>query len=164
MESSRNQSRNGLILPATFLFAFLLTLIPMPDWTVWLRPAWVLMVLIYWVTVMPHRMNVGTAWIMGIFLDVLNGTLLGEHALAMTAAIYMAAKMHSRFRLFSLLQQGFSVMFIVFIYQFVLYCIQGFLGQLPSNWLFWSSPVTSLLLWPWLSSVIKSCRHPYRVI
>lgn len=165
MESSRiNQPHNWLVVPATFLVAFILTLLPLPDWTIWLRPAWVLMVLIYWIMATPHRVNVGTAWVMGIFLDVLNGTLLGEHALAMTLAAYIVARMHSRLRMFPLLQQSLCVMLIVFWYQFVIYCVQGFLGQIPSNWLFWASPFTSMLLWPWLFSIIKSCRGRYRAV
>ncbi len=164
MESSRTQTQNWLVVPVTFLVAFILTLLPMPDWTIWLRPSWVLMVLIYWMMILPHRINLGVAWIMGIFLDVLNGTLLGEHALAMTIATYVVARMHSRMRMFSLLQQSLCVMLIVFIYQFVLYCVQGFLGQTPHSWLFWSSPITSMLLWPWLFSIIKSSRRRYRVI
>lgn len=164
METSRSQSHNWLVAPATFLAAFILTLLPMPDWTVWLRPAWILMVLTYWIMMAPNHVNLGTAFIMGIFLDVLNGTLLGEHALAMTIAAYVVARMHSRMRMFSLLQQALCVMLIVFIYQFVLYCVQGFLGLLPTNWLFWSAPVTSMLLWPWLFGIIKSCRRRFRVV
>ena len=37
-----------LAIPVSFLIALILTLLPMPEWTVWLRPAWVMLVLIYW--------------------------------------------------------------------------------------------------------------------
>ncbi|EKD72430.1 MAG: hypothetical protein ACD_45C00678G0003 [uncultured bacterium] len=145
----------GLIIPMTFLVAFILTLLPMPDWAIWLRPAWVLMVLIYWAMMAPHQVNVGVAWLVGLFLDVLNGTLLGEHALAMTLAIYVVIKIHSRLRMWPLLQQGLSVFFLVLFYQFILFCVQGFLGQPPSSWLYWSSSLTSMLLWPWMFSIIR---------
>lgn len=157
--STMTQTRGGLVIPTTILIAFILTLLPMPDWTVWLRPAWVMMVIIYWVMVAPHRVNVGIAWLVGLFLDVLNGTLLGEHALAMTLVAYFVARMHSRLRMFPLLQQGFSVFILILIYQFVLFCVQGFLGQLPSTWLYWSSSVTSMLLWPWLFSMLRDWRR-----
>lgn len=157
--STMTQTRGGLVIPTTILIAFILTLLPMPDWTVWLRPAWVMMVIIYWVMVAPHRVNVGIAWLVGLFLDVLNGTLLGEHALAMTLVAYLVARMHSRLRMFPLLQQGFSVFILILIYQFVLFCIQGFLGQLPSTWLYWSSSATSMLLWPWLFSMLRDWRR-----
>jgi rod shape-determining protein MreD len=151
------------VISTTFLVALILTLLPMPDWTVWLRPSWVLLVLIYWLTVMPYRVNVGTAWFMGLCLDVLNGTLLGEHALAMTVVGFFAVRIHSRFRMFPLIQQGLFVFVFVLLYQFILYCIQGFLGDLPKTWLYWLSPLTSMVLWPWVFVIMHDCRRRFRV-
>ena len=165
MRSSRmNPSQSWIVAPISFIAAFILTLLPMPDWTVWLRPAWVLMVLSYWIMMVPHRVNIGIAWILGLFLDVLNGTLLGEHALAMVLAAYIVARMQSRMRMFPLLQQGLCIMLVVLIYQFVLFCVQGFIGQMPRTWLFWTPAITSMLLWPWLFSIIKSSRRRYRIV
>lgn len=144
-----------LVIPMTLMAAFILTLLPMPGWAVWLRPAWILMALIYWAMVAPDRVNVGVSWIVGIFLDVIEGTLLGEHALALTIVVYLVVRMHSRLRMFPLIQQGFSIFLLVLLYQFILFCIQGFLGALPSSWLYWSSSLTSMLLWPWVYSIMR---------
>lgn len=141
---------------ATFLFAFILTILPMPTWTVWLRPAWLVMVAIYWIMVAPHQVNIGIAWAIGIILDVLNGTLLGEHALAMTIVAFVVAKTYTQLRMFPLVQQGISIFVLVSLYQFVLYCVQGFIGQVPNTWLFWSPAVTSMILWPWVYSMIMN--------
>jgi rod shape-determining protein MreD len=143
------------IIPITFLIAFILTLLPMPEWAIWLKPAWILMVLIFWAMTEPERVNVGVAWLLGIFLDVLQGTLLGEHALALTVVIYLVIRMHRRLRMFPLLQQSISVFFLVLVYQFILFCIQGFLGELPNSWAYWASSVTSMFLWPWVSSIMR---------
>src|SRR3990167_916144 len=154
----------GWVIPITFLAAFILTLLPMPDWSIWLRPAWVLMVLIYWAMMAPHQVNMGAAWVIGVFLDVLNGTLLGEHALAMTIVVYGVVKMHSRLRMWPLMQQGLSIFMFVLLYQFVLFCVQSFLGQPPSSWIYWSSSVTSMLLWPWVFGIIRNCRRRFTVV
>ena len=124
-------AHDGFIIFFTIIIALILTLLPMPGWTAWLRPAWVLLALIYWSMDKPYRVNVGTAWIVGIILDVLNGTLLGEHALALTIVIYTVVRMHSRLQMFPLLQQGLSIFLLVLFYQFILYCVQGFIGELP---------------------------------
>src|SRR3990167_3131724 len=139
-----------LLIFLSICIALILTLLPMPDWTTWLRPAWVLMVLIYWAMMMPYRVGVGTAWTVGIFMDLLNGTLLGEHALALTIIIYFVARIAIRLRMYPLLQQGGSILGFVWLYQFILYCIQGFIGELPNSPLYWLSAVSSMLLWPWL--------------
>ncbi len=151
----------GVIL--TLVLALILTLLPMPDWTVWLRPAWVLLVLIYWVINAPSHVGVGIAWIMGIILDLLNGTLLGEHALALTMVIYLVVRWHMQLRMYPLLQQGLSILVFVFLYQFILYCVQGFIGQLPSSHLYWLSSVISMLLWPWLFVLMRDFRRWCRV-
>ncbi len=152
--------KNGFVIPFSFLIAFILTLLPMPGWAIWLRPAWILMILIYWTIAAPERVNVGIACIVGIFLDVLEGTLLGEHALALIVVIYLVTRMVSRLRMFPLLQQGFVIFLLVLLYQFILFCIQGFLGALPTSWLFWSCSLTSMLLWPWVCSILRSWAYP----
>lgn len=154
-------AHNGFIIFFTIIIALILTLLPMPGWTAWLRPAWVLLALIYWSMDKPDRVNVGTAWIAGIILDVLNGTLLGEHALALTIVIYTVVRMHSRLQMFPLLQQGLSIFLLVLFYQFILYCVQGFIGELPHGWLYWSSSVTSMLLWPWVYSIMSNCNRRF---
>ncbi len=156
------QTENWLIIPVTFLIAFILMLLPMPDWTAWLRPAWVLMVLIYWTMTAPHQVNLGIAWIVGVMMDLLNGTLLGEHALALTIVTYLVVRMHARLRMFPLLQQGLSVFLLVLLYQFILFCIQGFIGELPSSWLYWLSAMTSMVLWPWVFNMIRDGRRRFR--
>lgn len=148
---------------STLLIAIILALLPMPEWTAWLRPAWVLLVLMYWAMMVPNRVGVGVAWIVGLLLDLLYGTLLGEHALAFTAVIYFVSRLHIRLRMFPLLQQGFCVFLFVLLYQSILYCIQGFIGQLPASHLYWLSSVTSLILWPWLFVVMRDCRRWFNV-
>jgi len=157
------EAQNWFVVAGTLFIALILTLLPMPDWTVWLRPAWVLIVLIYWGIVAPHQVGIGVAWLMGIFLDVLNGTLLGEHALALTVVVFIVMRLHSQLRMFLVVQQGLWVFLFVLLYQFILYCIQGFLGQLPNSWLYWSSALTSMLLWPWVSTIMRDCRRRFRV-
>lgn len=154
---------NWTVIIITLLVALVLALLPMPDWTSWLRPAWVLMVLIYWAIALPSRVSVGIAWLMGLLIDLLNGTLLGEHALAFTVVVYFVTRIHIRLRLYPLLQQGLSVLFFVLLYQFIIYCIQGFIGQLPGSHLYWLSALTSTLLWPWLFVLMRDCRRWFKI-
>jgi rod shape-determining protein MreD len=147
-----------ITIATTLFVAVILALLPMPDWTMWLRPAWVLLVLIYWTMMTPSLVSVGVAWSMGLIMDLLNGTVFGEHALAYTIVIYLVNRLHMRLRMYPLLQQGFSIFIFVLLYQFILYCIQGFLGELPITHLYWLSSVTSMLLWPWLYVLMRDVR------
>lgn len=147
----------------TFVVALILAILPMPDWTVWLRPAWVLLILIYWSMMLPDRVNIGVAWLVGLIVDLLSGTLLGEHALAYTVVIYFVSRIYIRLRIAPLLQQSMSILFFILLYQLILYCIQGFIGELPNTHLYWLSAVTSMLLWPWLFILMRDVRRWFKV-
>src|SRR5687768_3880715 len=121
------------------LIALMISLLPMPSWAIWLQPAWVLMVLIYWTMTSPYRVGVGVAWMTGIIMDLLTGSVLGEHALAFTLVIYFVSKMAIRLNMYPMLQQGLTIFILVFLYQFTLFCIQGFIGELPQSQLYWLS-------------------------
>lgn len=154
---------SAFVITLTLVVGLILALMPMPDWTVWLRPAWILLILIYWAIYLPSQVNVGVAWLTGLLIDLLTGTLLGEHALAFTLIIYLVTRMHIRMRMYPLLQQGFIIFFFCSLYQFILYCIQGFIGQLPGSHLYWLSPIVSTLLWPWLFVLMRDCRRWFKL-
>jgi rod shape-determining protein MreD len=145
------------------MMALMLMLLPMPDWTVWLRPVWLLLVLIYWAMVMPYQVGVGVAWVVGIIEDLLTSSMLGEHALALSFVIYLVSSLHIRLKVSPLLQQSLMVLLFVLLYQFIIYCIQGFIGELPSSHLYWLSPLTSMLLWPWFFILMNDYRRWIRV-
>lgn len=155
--------RNWFVILTTLIIALVLASLPMPIWTIWLRPAWVLMVLMYWAIMMPQRVSVGLAWITGLLVDLLNGTLLGEHALAYTIVIYFVSRLNIRLKMCPPVQQGITVLIFLLLYQFILYCIQGFIGELPGSHLYWLSSLTSTLLWPWLFVLIRDCSRRFRI-
>lgn len=158
-----SNSHSGFIIFVSILIALILTLLPMPSWTIWMRPIWVFLVLAYWSMYLPYQVSVGIAWFVGIILDVLNGTLLGEHALALTIVIYVVVHMHSRLRMFGILQQSLSILLLALFYQTILYCVQGFIGALPQSKLYWSASFTSMLLWPWVYSILGSFRRRFKI-
>lgn len=154
---------NWFVIILSLIVALMLSLLPMPEWAVWARPAWVLMVLIFWAMTLPHRVGVLTAWFTGLTVDLLNGSLLGAHALAYVLVIYLVARMYTRLKMYPLMQQGFWVLFFVILYQFVMYCVQGFIGELPTSHLYWLSSLTTMLLWPWLFVLMRDCRRRFSV-
>ncbi len=155
MHAQTNEIRDWLRTLASFVFMLILTLLPMPHLILPIRPAWVLMILIFWSLILSGRVCITLAFILGLLLDVLNGTLLGEHAFALTAVVYGVAKLSNQMRMFTLFQQGIGVFVLVLIYQFILFCIQGFLGDLQDSWLYWLPALTSMLLWPWFFIIMK---------
>jgi len=155
LEMPLNELRAWLMVVFSLSIALLLTLMPMPDGLSFFRPAWVLLILTFWALVLPGRASITLAWVVGLCLDVLNGSLLGEHALALTSVVYFAARLCNQLRMFTLLQQGAAIFFMVLGYQFILFCIQGFLGDLNLGWNYWLTSISSTVLWPWVFMMMR---------
>jgi rod shape-determining protein MreD len=154
---------NWLVILATLFLAICLSLMPIPSWFAWMRPNFILMTLLFWTITLPDRINVSIAWLMGIISDLLTGTLLGEHALGFIITIYFADKMHTQLRMHPLLQQALSIGLFTLIYQLIIYCIQGMLGDLPQSDLYWLPTISSMLIWPWFAMLLKDCKRRFNV-
>ena len=136
---------------ATVVFTLIIAAIPLPEWGNALRPAWVPLVLIYWVIAMPHRVGVITGWCVGIMLDALNGAVLGQNALALAVVAYITYVLHLRIRLFPLWQQCISILVLVGIYQLVNIMIMRAVYISPWTLWYWTSVLVSALVWPLVS-------------
>ena len=84
------RQQNGWIIVVTVLLSVMLSIMPMPYSVSVFRPDWVLLVLIYWSIALPHRVNVGVAWLVGIFMDVLLGSVLGIQGAVFAVVVYLA--------------------------------------------------------------------------
>ena len=157
-------SRHGVwLIAATFLVALVLTALPMPAWAALWRPAWIALVLVYWCMAVPARTGVLVGWIMGLLLDVMSGTLLGQHALAMSVVAYIAHRTHRRVRVLPLWQQGISIFGLIFVYQSLVLWINGIQGIPVAAPAYWASPLVSMVLWPWVFVVLRDLRRKYEI-
>ncbi len=152
-----------IVIYASFIGAILLSLIPLPTWAIDFRPDWLLLVVCYWIMVLPHRVSVFTAWVLGLLSDSLNGTLLGEHALVFTLVAYVMAKMHRRIRLSPMTMQMLIMLFFLLLVHLILFWIQGLSGQSVSILWFWGSAFIGALLWPWIFMVLTDCLRRYKL-
>ena len=68
------------VILLTFTVAMLFSVVSLPEFIPWqlgyLRPQWVELVLIYWIMALPHRIGIFSAWVLGLFVDVLTGSCL----------------------------------------------------------------------------------------
>jgi len=156
--------RSGrFLVTASFVMALVLTALPVPDWASAWRPAWVALVLIYWCMAVPGRIGVVVGWFSGLFLDVLTGTLLGQHALALGVVAYITHKSYRRVRVLPPWHQAITVFGLVLIYQILILWITGIQGNPVAASAYWASPLVSMLLWPWVFVVLRDVRRKFQV-
>ena len=58
------------------------------------------LVLVYWCLALPERVGVLAGWSIGLVLDVLNGSILGQHAFGLAFVAYVALQYHRRVRVY----------------------------------------------------------------
>ncbi len=154
----------GWVIVFTFFVAILLMIMPLPEWAQPLRPHWAAMVLVYWCLALPSRISILHAWVYGLLLDVLYGTLLGEQALALSLIAYIALMLHRRIRVKPLLHQALTLFLILLLaHHILLLWVQGISGQSIQSWTYWIAPFTSALLWPVVFLLLRYVRRKFRV-
>ncbi len=161
MKSS--EPRGGKIIFFSFLVAFALAALPLPEVVRPFRPEWVALTLAYWCIALPSRVNVGVGWLAGLGVDILEGSLLGQHALAYAVFAYACIRVHRQLRVYPLWQQSLSLFVLVILEQMLVFWINGVAGRTPPTLLYWAPSLTSAIVWPWLFMILRDVRRRFAV-
>jgi rod shape-determining protein MreD len=154
VNASGAQQGYGLVM-ASMAVALVLTILPMPAWAAELRPQWLALTVIYWSLAQPERVGVFWAFGAGVLLDVVSGTVLGQNALSLSVVAYLAIELHQRIRIFPVWQQAVSVWLLLLVERLLTVWVLGATGApTPTLW-YWVPSVVGMLLWPWLSAVLR---------
>lgn len=151
------------VIALSIVIAFTLTAMPLPLWALPWRPAWIAMVLIYWCMALPERVGVITAWLIGLTLDVMHGSILGQHAFGLAFVAYVVLQYHQRLRVFRLVQQAIVVGTIVFVYLLSMLWVYKLLGSVSYNFSYLFGAISTAVLWPWVYIILRDVRRRARV-
>jgi rod shape-determining protein MreD len=108
--------------------------------------------------VLPRSYGIGTAWLVGIVLDVAQGTLLGQHALALSLITYMTVKFHLQLRVFPWSQMTAVVLALLALYQFILFWINGVAGIPVPAITYWAPVISGAVFWPVVTILLNGAR------
>ncbi len=149
----------GFIAFSLFL-GFLLNLLPFEGVFRWIFPDFVAMILLYWCIHQPAKIGIGAAWVFGILMDVADGTLFGEHALAYSVMAYIALLLRRRMSMLSLDYQFTHVTVILLIMQIVTVLIGLSAKGVFAGWTYFLGSITAGFLWPVLAYLLKLPQRP----
>lgn len=152
-----------LLLPANPLFIwgsllFALALSMLFNMGLWGRAAWtpdfLALTLVFWTVHQPRRISIGAAFVFGIFVDVHQGAMLGQHALSYTVLSYLAIAIHRRLLWFGLASQALQIL-PLFVAAHAIELLVRLLagGKFPSLWIL-LAPAIESLLWPAVSVLL----------
>ena len=122
------------------------------------RPAWtpdvLALLLVFWTVHQPLRVGVGVAFVFGLLMDVHQGAMLGQHALAYTVLSYLATAIHRRLLWFSVPSQAFQVMPLFLASHAIAVLVRLIAGGSFPGWPVLFAPLIESLLWPVVSVIL----------
>jgi rod shape-determining protein MreD len=131
----------------SLIVAFIFLLLPWSGFALKIRPDFLLLVIIFWLIRAPNLCNVGTAWFMGLFVDLVTGGIFGQYALAYTITAFFAVTYQRRLVLFNHTQQLLYVFVLLMIAQLVILILKTFSGADSLGWGYFLPTVTGILFW-----------------
>lgn len=158
-------SRGIWVILSTFIMAALLLVMPLPEWLEYYRPEWMVLTVIYWSMALPHRFGLVSAWMLGFFVDVLDGSLLGLNGLVLALVAYLALSLYQRLRMFTMFQQASTIFMLIGLHQLVSFWVLMVSDQnTSSNLMFLVSAVTSAVVWPLVFYLLRYLRRYFQLV
>ncbi|MEY8877341.1 MAG: rod shape-determining protein MreD [Leptothrix sp. (in: b-proteobacteria)] len=143
---------NRWFMWGTLLLALLLNMVPLGRLPA--MPDFVLVVLVFWNVHQPRRVGVGAAFVFGLLMDVHEGALLGQHALAYTVLSFAAIAIHRRLLWFTTPAQALHVLPLMLGAHLVTLVLRLAIGGDFPGWTWWLAPLFEALLWPVISLLL----------
>ncbi|WMS87097.1 rod shape-determining protein MreD [Pleionea litopenaei] len=154
---------NYWVIWASFAVALLLDILPLPKLLMPYWPEWLPMVMLYWTIALPHRVGIFTAFIAGIFVDAVQGSVLGLHAMSLSVMAYFSLLLYQRIRLFPRWKQSLVIAMLVGIYMLLVLGLKSLFIPFNTHFSYWIPMFSSGLVWSWLFLLLRDVRRQLRV-
>jgi len=146
---------SGQFMALTLFIGLMLNLLPWSGTALLLRPDFLAITLLFWSIREPLRMGIGVAWGMGLMVDVADGVLFGQNALAYSLAVFIALLLHRRILMFNPWQQTFYVLLLLLALQAMTLLIRLSTGVDFIGVGYFAASVSGALLWPLLTLLLQ---------
>jgi rod shape-determining protein MreD len=146
---------SGKFMLLTFILSLMFNLLSWQGVGLMLRPDMVALVLLFWSIHQPRLVGMGAGWLLGLILDVADGMLLGQSALAYTLLVFVALLLRRRILMFPLAQQALHVLPLLLFFQFVMLSIKLAAGNSFSGWGYFAAAFSGALLWPVIAVLLQ---------
>ena len=113
---SREVKNQLLIFLTLFIALYVDSYMFSSDFQIW-KPTFVLLTLIYWNMALPDRIGIMAALSFGVFVDLIEGSLLGLHGILFVLITYVCQRFFYQFRVSPLWQQSSIIFFLFILYK-----------------------------------------------
>ena len=142
-----NQSQFVLLIKITIL-AFIAGAIKLPQMIEIISPFWLLLFFVYWLIYSNSDGIYRFAFILGILLDVFQGGILGQNALALVISSAFILSVKKSFFVSNLTTQQVYIFIASLIYLALFLMTHIAVQGIQIQWLVVLTPFTGAILWP----------------
>ena len=153
--------RENLLIVTTFLIAMSLMILPLPSFALYAKPQWVFVVLLFWLIFSPKKIGPISAWCVGLYVDLLMGDVLGEHALIFVLFAYVVQRFLRFIQVMPVWQQMVGVGMATFFSVVTQVVILKLTSSLLLSWQLLFPIIINMLIWPWLYFLCRDSRPAY---
>ena len=148
-----------LLLTKITIISLIIGAISLPSVLEIVSPFWMLIFIIYWIIYTDTKALYLFALILGLLTDILQGSILGQNALALLISSAFIFNVKKSFYVSNLTTQQVYVFIASLIYLIALIlthiAIQGF----DFSWLILLSPFTGSIIWPFVRLLLAKLKH-----
>ena len=165
----RDHAPHEILLPArpafivfTLAAALIVNLLPWSGWLLAIKPDFVALVVLYWCIHQPRKVGFASAWLMGLMMDVADGSLFGQHAFSYSVLAYAGIVLHRRVLGFTMRDQILHVIPLLLLSDIIVIIIRRVAGAEFPGFSYFAGSLIAGALWPVLSFLLKLPQIPRR--
>ena len=148
-----------LLLSKISIFALIIGAISLPLVIELSSPLWVLVCFVYWVIYTDGKWIYLSALILGLLMDVLQGGILGQNALALVISSAFIFNVKKSFFVSNLTTQQVYIFLGSLIYLITFLLIHILVQGFDFSWLILISPFSSAIIWPVIRFLLAKLKH-----
>ncbi len=142
--------RENIAIVATFFVSSLLIILPLPNQLLIVWPQWVLLVLIFWSMYVPKKVGGGTAFFVGLYVDLLTGTTLGQHALFFVIIVMLCQHFFRFVKATPFWQHEMGIAFVTILSLIFQMICAKVTHIVFFNWTMLWLIITNMIAWPFI--------------
>ena len=152
-------SNNFFLLVKISIIAFIISAISLPSFLELASPFWLLCFFSYWLIYSNSKNILVSAFILGVLLDIIQGGVLGQNALALVLSSTYILNVKKSFFVSNITTQQVYIFLGSIIYLILFSLIHQLVHGLNFEWLILLSPFTSAILWPLIRSLLAKLKQ-----
>ena len=163
----RDLAPHAILLPVkpafivfTVAMAFIVNLLPWSGWALAIKPDFVALILLYWCIHQQRKLGFAAAWLMGLAMDVADGSLFGQHAFAYSVLAYAGIVLHRRVLGFTMRDQILHIIPLLLMNDIIVLLIRKIAGAGFPGVSYFAGSLIAGALWPLLSLLLKLPQIP----